>query len=135
MYPCSRQHFHQNAISEILILGGRFCLLPKRYAADIRTMESDDARCVDCSWIVGGSMGAGRVLLRQPERGRRASKIHAIKTNNLAGADLGRCTSCQSSDGIENVRMFAGTSVLGVGVLLDVLSRCLLVTRDDFFVL
>ena len=33
-------------------------------------------------------MGAGRVLLRQPERGRRASKIHAIKTNNLAGADL-----------------------------------------------
>ena len=121
-------------MSEILILGGRFCLLPKRYAADIRTMESDDARCVDCSWIVGGSMGAGRVLLRQPERGRRASTIHAIKTNNLAGADLGRCTSCQSSDGIENVRMFAGTSVLGVGVLLDVLSRCVLVTQDDFVV-
>ena len=88
-------------MSEILILGGRFCLLPKRYAADIRTMESDDARCVDCSWIVGGSMGAGRVLLRQPERGRRASKIHAIKTNNLAGADLGRCTPVNRPTGLK----------------------------------
>ena len=48
-------------------------------------MESDDARLVDCSWIVEGSMGAGRVLLRQAERGRRTSKIHEIKTNNLAG--------------------------------------------------
>ena len=64
-------------------------------------MESDDARLVDCSWIVEGSMGAGRVLLRQAERGRRTSKIHEIKTNNLAGADLGRCTPVNRPTGLK----------------------------------
>lgn len=41
-----------------------------------------------------------------------------IKTNNSTVHSLAVNTPVPSSDGIENIRMFAHTSALGVGVLL-----------------
>ena len=62
-----------------LILWWRFYVLSMRYADNNETMEYDDAWWVICSVGVGGSIGAGWMLLLQPERCRRVFKFYAIK--------------------------------------------------------
>ena len=63
------------------ILWWRIYVLSKRYTDNNETMVYVDAWWVICSRGVGGSIGVGWVLLRQPERCQHKCEFCAIKVD------------------------------------------------------
>ena len=90
-----------------LILWWWFYVLSKRYSKNNETMKYDDAWWVICSGGVGGSIGVGWVLLRQPECRQRAYEIYATIIDMSCGVIIERVGACiQSFNKNCNIQLF-----------------------------